>query len=657
MTGIAAVFDKTGHGPCRDSLERVINSLKLYGPDRSGLRISGPFGLCWTHGGGYFPQDQFERQPLIVARWSCVFSGHLVYRDELADTLGITPDRLASMPDSALFLAAWQKWQQDTGEHVEGEYAAIIGDNESNALFALRSPTGAPPLYYHDTPDRFLIACIPKALFAHGDVPRQLDEAKLADSMVLNYEYNPGCYYQGLTSIRSGTMVRVTATDIRVHGFFDVRTAPEIRFASDEDYVEAARELVRNAVGQYMAGPDIPAAHLSAGLDSSTVVVTMLDLLAESGRGEERIDTYTHVPEPGWDGRAYGHLRFGDESPMVRELAARYPQINPHFIDCADAPLGGGDTALDKLFLLAEQPPRGISNLHWGDAINRRIRASGKRIALGGASGNATISFNARGLYGQWFRQGRWLKLWRELAADKTPGFRFCGVYSRAIAPSLPPSVTRTIARLRGLAAQSGWGGYSAISPDYAAEMDVDGRAEAVGWDTSYSGFTDAREMMYTMLQRGGRDEGAAFRQAQMVTSGVLTVDPLGDPRLLRFCAGIPMDQYLRNGNHRFLVTRMMAGRLPDIYFSPRRGRQTADWHYKMTRDLDHFRQQVAEMKADPDIARRFDIARLERVLETWPDKTPLSHRDHPDYAIAMLGLGRATTTARFINWVEGKNR
>jgi asparagine synthase (glutamine-hydrolysing) len=112
-------------------------------------------------------------------------------------------------------------------------------------------------------------------------------------------------------------------------------------------------------------------------------------------------------------------LRIGDESGPVRALAAKYPQINPHFIDCANMPLGGD---IDKFFLLAEMPSRGINNMHWGIAINHKIRASGKKLVISGASGNATLSFDAKGLYAQCFRQGQWLKLWRELAADKTPG-------------------------------------------------------------------------------------------------------------------------------------------------------------------------------------------------------------------------------------------
>jgi asparagine synthase (glutamine-hydrolysing) len=187
--------------------------------------------------------------------------------------------------------------------------------------------------------------------------------------------------------------------------------------------------------------------------------------------------------------------------------------------------------------------------------------------------------------------------------------------------------------------------------------MAVDQRAKDAGWDTSYAGFHDPREMMYVMLERGGREESGPLRLAMQTLTGVKTMDPMGDPRIMRFCAGIPPEQFLKNGNQRYLMTRMMKGRLPDEYFLPQRGRQTADWHLKMTRDLQTFRDKVARMKDDPDMAQRFDVARLEKVLDSWPDKTPLSSKDHPDYAIAMLGLGRATNMADFINWAEGKNR
>ena len=653
MSAIAAIFDRSGQSIAQDRLQRVNNALKIYGPKISHIKVTEPFGLSASLETGFFAQDRFERQPLLLARWSLVFSGYIQYRAELASKLGIASERLAKMPDSALFHAAWQKWGERAGEHVEGGYAAIIGDSEQNCLTAIRSAHNAPPLYYHETPERVVVASVPKGLFAYGDVERKLDESKIADTLVLNFEINPGSYFVGVHVIRAGTYTRFTQGAEHTQRFFDLRTSPDVRFANEQEYVEAARSLLFDAVEQCWNGNDVPAAHLSAGMDSSAVVATMLDVLASRNMPNQKVDTYTHVPEPGWDGRAYGHLRIGDESPAVKAFAAKYPQINPHFVDCAGHPLG---VDMDKIFLLAELPSRGLGNIHWGLEIDRQIRASGKRLTLSGQSGNATLSFNAKGLYGQWFRQGRWIKLWRELAADKTPGLRFGGLYVRAIAPNIPNAIARHIAKWRGHASKLGWQGYSAISPEYAEDMQVDQRAEEAGWDTGYSGFSDPHEMMYTMLERGGREEKPALQLAITTMTGVRSMDPMGDPRIMRFCSGIPPEQFLQNGNQRYLITRMMKGRLPDDYFTPMRGRQSADWHFKMTRDLQSFRDKVERIKANPEMARRFDVERLEKMLDSWPEKTPLSYKDHPDYTIAMLGMGRATNMADYINWVEGKN-
>ena len=264
-------------------------------------------------------------------------------------------------------------------------------------------------------------------------------------------------------------------------------------------------------------------------------------------------------------------------------------------------PLGGD---MDKFFLLAEMPSRGMNNMHWGIAINHKIRASGKKLVISGASGNATLSFDAKGLYAQWFRQGRWLKLWRELAADKTPGLKCSGIYSRAISPNIPASFAQAIARARGISAKTGWQSHSAIARDYADHMAVDQRAQEAGWDTSYAGFNSPREMMYSMLERGGREEAGPTKLAMETLTGVKIMDPMGSPRIMRFCAGIPPEQFLKNGNHRYLMTRMMKGRLPNEYFLPQCGRQSADWHLKMTRDIQTFRGKVARMKDDPDMAQ-----------------------------------------------------
>ena len=55
----------------------------------------------------------------------------------------------------------------------------------------------------------------------------------------------------------------------------------------------------------------------------------------------------------------------------------------------------------------------------------------------------------------------------------------------------------------------------------------------------------------------------------------------------------------------------------------------------------------------DPAVAGRLDLDRLLRAVDTWPERTPLSARDHPDWLLLRF-LPRALNAGRFIKWVEG---
>jgi asparagine synthase (glutamine-hydrolysing) len=202
----------------------------------------------------------------------------------------------------------------------------------------------------------------------------------------------------------------------------------------------------------------------------------------------------------------------------------------------------------------------------------------------------------------------------------------------------------------------AGWKGFSAINSNFAAEMNVDRRAREMGWDDSYGTFRSARQMMQHMTNAGAKELGSAHGLALETMSGVEQRNPLAYRRLSEFCAAIPQEQFMHKGCDRWLIRSLMKDRLPAEILGSPRGRPAADWHLRMTRDLDRYRLDIDRMAADPDLARRFDVPRIRKVLDSWPDRTPLSRDDHPDYLLAMVGIGRAITASRFINWVNGKN-
>lgn len=662
MGAIGAVFHRRGRPVERRSLDRMRNALKMYGPDRDGISVDGCMGLAWTHGIGFTPQDRLEFQPIALeGEQQIVFTGRLEHRGALCAALGLPSARAADIADCELFRRAWQAWGERAVEHVYGQYSFVVADLARRRLVAARSALVGPPLYYHETPDRLVIASMPKGIFALGDVPRELNEQRLADALILNYEDKESSFFKDVHSLPLGRMLIAEEGRLTINRFYDVRNTPDVRFKRDEDYVEAARAVLDAAVADAMRSVETPAIGLSSGLDSTSLAVTALDWLARSGDLDAKpLLGMTAVPEQGWDGRTFGTGRVGDESGPVRALMARYPQLEVRFVDSSGLAI---DQGLDHYQAASDMPLRNVLNLHWGQELSRQVRADGRRVQLTGSSGNRTTSETGLlTVLGGKFRSGRWLSMARELRAYNgrrkiTRRFGLAGLVDLAVMPNSPEWLFTAYKRWRPGSFEIGFHTFSAIDPDYAREMRVTERMEELGWNDHYQITTDRRARAARRLDRGSRHQSGALSLGSTAVTGVEHRDPLGERKLIEFCYAIPDDQYFKDGIDRRLVRRLMADRLPQEVLRAPKGRQAADWHLRVQRDAARFDEELEMLGEDPDIARTIDVTRLRAALRSMPDRTPLTRNDHPDLAVAMVGLPRAIALARFVRSVKGRNR
>ncbi len=661
MSAIGAIFHRRGQPVERRSLDRMRSALKLYGPDRDGIAADGCMGLAWTHGIGFTPQDRLEFQPIELGGQQIVFAGRLEHRGDLCGALGLPAARADTMADCELFRLAWQRWGEQAVDHLYGQYSFVVADAERRRLVAGRSPLVGPPLYYYETPERLVVASMPKGIFALGDVPRELDDQRLADALVLNYEDKETSFFKDIRNLPLGRMLIAEPERLTIHRFYDVRNTPDIRFARDEDYVEAARAVLDAAIADAMRSVETPAVALSSGLDSTTVAVAALDWLARSGQADAKpLLGLTAVPETDWDRRTFGAGRVGDESGPVRALMARYPQLQVRFVDSAGLSI---DNGLDQIQAAADMPLRNILNLHWGQELSRQARADGRRVSLNGSSGNRTLSESGLlPVIGGLFRSGHWLRMARELRAYNgkrgvTRRFGLAGLVDLAIMPNSPAWLFAAYKRRRPDSFEIGFHTFSAIDADYAREMHVAERMIELGRSDTYQLSPNLRLRAEKRLDRGMRHQSGAAACASTAVTGVEHRDPLGERKLIEFCYAIPVEQYFQDGVDRRLVRRLMADRLPPEILRARKGRQAADWHLRLKRDADRFEQELDVLEDDADIAQRIDLPRLRAALRSLPETTPLTRNDHPDLAVVMVGLPRAIALARFVRSVKGRNR
>jgi asparagine synthase (glutamine-hydrolysing) len=509
-------------------------------------------------------------------------------------------------------------------------------------MLCVRDQMGMRVLHYHLTATRFAVATTPETLFALSWVPRIWNEDKVGDTLVYRGLSGETTYYKEIFRVLPGHIVEVRGSSLSKVQFWNPEHIPDVKFKRDHEYVEALQERLNLAVKARLRSLRAPCATITGGLDSSSIAVIAADMLAASGH---RLDTFTAVPEAGFLKEETGGLYF-DETPYVRQIAELNGNIDPHFVAPSKGPI---------LEQIAEQirvggfPGGSILNGLWVMDIYTAARSLGHNVMLCGEMGNGTISYNGHTLLAELVRRGRWLRLLREIASSGRR-WRYM-LRHHTIAPFIPRPIFRWYKRW-GRGRNPPWYEYSAIRPDFAARSGIVDRAAR-----EYSPFDTPIPRTSRRIRINGLHlscETADWFTKVRAEYGIDMRAPAFDQRLVELCIGIPDDQYLRKGRQRWLITRAMQGRLPDIVLSnTRRGAQAADWFARLTRERKQIAAELNRLTGNPEVSSIIDLPRLIEVLDHWPEREPemFGAEQH-----LPLWVPQALGAANFIESVTGVN-
>jgi asparagine synthase (glutamine-hydrolysing) len=631
MSALAGRWNRDGRPDAGADCARMLAAQAIYGPHGTRQWDDGAvaIGRCLYE---TLPEDAFDRQPLAGGggRWHMVADVRLDNRDELAAALAIDE---RAMSDAAVLLAAWERWEDAVFAQLLGDYAFAVWDARDRRLVLARDALGARPLHYHVGHDFVAFASMPKGLHALPDIPYAPDAERVAELLVFLPEYGSRSFFAGIQRVESGQVVTLAgngAATVRRH--WNPSSATLSR-ADPRDYGAGLRAELDRAVGARLrGGAGRVGAHLSGGLDSAAVAATAARLTAPGGRiPGGTVIAFTSVPRAGYDGPDPAR-RLGDEGPLAAATAALYPTIEHVLV----RPDGRGPLEdFDGHFHLFERPVLNPCNQQWITAINVAARDRGLRVMLTGAMGNMSLSYGGVEYLPELFAAGRWLRLLREgRALVKAGSHRWRGVLVGAIGPWLPERLWRALHRMIGRASPSVTD-YSAIDPGRYAELDLAGRAAAQSLDTAHRPRKSAFETRLWVLRRA--DTGN-YNKGVLAGWGIDQRDPTADRRLVEYCLSLPMEAYLADGEMRVLAKRALADRLPAAVLAERRkGLQAIDWHEGLTASRDDLRREIARLAKIPAAAATLDLARMQRLVEDWPESGWERREISSAYRLALL--------------------
>lgn len=585
MSAIVGIYHLDGRPVDRTDLERMTATLIHRGPDGAGVWHEGAIGLghrmLWTT-----PESLEEKLPLVSKAGDLALSAdaRIDNRDELIGSLGLVDRAPGGIADSELILAAYEKWGEHCPEQLLGDFAFTIWDRRRQRLFCARDPMGVKPFYYYQSSRSFVFASEIKALLCLREVPRRLNEVRVADHLVESFADRTSTFYRDIFRLPAGHSVTIDPRGKQVRPYWAFDPTRELRLRSNEEYAEAFRGLFTEAVRCRLRSAFPVGSALSGGLDSSSIVCTARNLPLREGK--QHLHTFSAVfPSlPATD------LRRIDERPFIAAVVSM-GRVEAHYVH-ADllSPLADLDQVLwheDEAVLAPNL------YMHW--ALYKAAHSERVRIFLDGIDGDTTVSHGLEYL-ADLARTGRWRTLAREATAlSRKASASFTPrriIWQYGFRPLVPESAVQIWRWLRGRT-QPLWAANAVINPSFARRIGLEEHARALAQAESAPART-ARENHWRGLTSTLIPYALESLDKAAAAFSLEPRYPFFDRRLMEFCLALPPEQKLHQGWTRVVMRRAMAGILPpEVQWRTRKANLSANFKRKL---LDYERSTLEEV-------------------------------------------------------------
>jgi asparagine synthase (glutamine-hydrolysing) len=263
-------------------LQRMDRAIVHRGPDDNGtfVDVHGD-GRCAMGmrrlsiidlGGGKQPIHDEGRRVWVV------FNGEIYNYRELRAQLEARGHRFYTSSDTEVIVHLYEDRGPAFVEALDGMFAIAVWDKAAHSLVLARDRLGIKPLYYAQTANGLVFGSELKSLIHHPDVARRVSPAALSYYLSFGMTPTDHSILDGVRKLEPGHLLRWNGGRSEVRRYWDLRPEARRSVPPFEDAAIEVRCRIREAVRSHLVA-DVPVgAFLSGGIDSATVVGTMVEL-------------------------------------------------------------------------------------------------------------------------------------------------------------------------------------------------------------------------------------------------------------------------------------------------------------------------------------------------------------------------------------------
>ena len=287
MCGIAGLFNYGGsERDERPDLCRVRDTMAHRGPDAGGLYQSPDQRVVLGHRRlSIVDLSDAGRQPMSNEDGSIwiTFNGEIYNHQQHRAPLRAMGHHFRSQTDTECIIHLYEEFGVDCLSHLDGMFAFALWDQNRRRMLLARDRLGKKPVYYTLSGGKLLFASEIKALLQYPGIARDVDVEALGHFLTFSNTPAPFTLFRNIRKLPAAhRMICDAAGSIKTERYWSPLDGSdwgqEVR---EDESVERVRELLRRAVEKRLMS-DVPVgAFLSGGIDSSTNVALMSQLVSE----------------------------------------------------------------------------------------------------------------------------------------------------------------------------------------------------------------------------------------------------------------------------------------------------------------------------------------------------------------------------------------
>lgn len=627
MCGIAGVyhFSSNSKPVNEEELKRMLSVISYRGPDESGIYLSNNVGL------GSVRLSIIDlssgQQPISVRnnRFRIVFNGELFNYIELRKELEQLGCEFSTNADTEVVVQAYAQYGTACLNKFNGQFAIAIWDNVEKSLFLARDRVGIRPLFYTRINGTIAFCSEIKGLFQLPEVERRIKPKALAQVFTFWTTIAPDTPFHNVYELPPGHFMTVKPEGIDVRKFWSL-TFPEKDNPLKQNFsdsIEELRVLFEDAVRIRLRADVEVAAYLSGGLDSSITTA------------------FIHKIEP----KILNTFSIGFADKVFDETdyqieASRYFNTNHVAFSCTSQEIGESffDTVKHTEFPILRTAPTPMY------LLSKKVRERKIKVVITGEGADEMLAgYNI-------FKETKIRRFWAKQPQSAIRPLLLTKLYPYL--PMMKNSSANVLKMFFGFRLNETdhpfyshllrWHNTSRIQNYFSDNL----KAELTDYnpvnevykniESNFSNWGDLAKSQYlesTIFMSGYLLSSQGDRMA--MANSVEGRYPFLDYRVIEYAAKLPEDYKLRILNEKYILKKMMAGKIPDSIL--KRNKQA----YRAPIHTSFFGQgapaYVVDMLSAESLKRFdcFDAEKVSKLVEKYRNGSTISEIDN----MALAGI------------------